>query len=128
MHSSNQKIFENFSAKINAEGFYEITVFNDKEFSFPQLEELKEAQESFGAKKLSVLVLCEEYASTDTSFLNYLAKNKNNPYSNADAFVIKSIAQKLIANFYIKIVVPERPTKFFNNRNDAYQWIKQFVE
>ena len=127
MLSSEIKIFENFSVKINEDGFYEIEVFNDKEFSFPQLEELVNAQVSLGSKQLPVLVLCEEFASTDTGFVRHLAQNKNNPYSKADAFVISSMAQKIIANFYLKISTPERPTKFFKDKNEANNWLKTFL-
>ena len=127
MHSSDKILFENFSIRISSDDFYEIEVFNDKEFGFTQLEELIKAQESLGSKKLAVLVLCEEFASTDTTFVKHLAQNKNNPYSKADAFVISSIAQKLIANFYLKISSPERPTKFFKEKADAIIWLKQYV-
>jgi hypothetical protein len=127
MPSSDIKLFENFSVKINEDGFYEIEVFNDKEFSFTQLEELIKAQESLGSKHLPVLVLCEEFASTDTSFVRHLAQNKNNPYAKADAFVIKSVAQKIIANFYLKISTPERPTKFFKNKTEAINWLKTIL-
>lgn len=125
--SSELKIFENFSVKINEDNFYEIEVFNDREFSFQQLEELVSAQQELGAKKLPVLVLCEEFASTDTTFVRHLAQNKNNPYSKADAFVISSMAQKIIANFYLKISTLERPTKFFKNKDEAINWLKTFL-
>ena len=127
MPSSDKIIFENFSVRINEEDFYEIEVYNDMEFSFNELEELIKAQETLGSKKLPVLVLCEEFASTDTAFVKHLAQNKNNPYSKADAFVISSMAQKIIANFYLKISSPERPTKFFKEKADAVIWLKQYV-
>jgi hypothetical protein len=126
MSSSEKIIFDHFSVKINQEDFYEIEVFDDKEFNFRQLEELIGAQESLGSKKLPVLVLCEEFASTDTTFVRHLAQNKNNPYSKADAFVIRSIAQKIIANFYLKITTPERPTKFFKVKSEAVEWLRTF--
>lgn len=96
-------------------------------FGFEELTLLVEAQKTLGGLKLPVIVMCGEYSSTDIDFIKHLAKNENDPYSKADAFVLKSIAQRLIASFYIKIVVPERPTKFFNKRADADEWIKQFM-
>ncbi|MBI3518780.1 MAG: hypothetical protein HY062_05420 [Bacteroidetes bacterium] len=127
MDSSNKVIFENFSVKVNEDDFYEIEVFNDKEFSFLQLEELIKVQIAWGSNKKPVLILCEEFASTDTSFAKHLSKNKNNPFSAADAFVITSMAQKLIANFYLKISTPERPTRFFKDKGEATEWLKQFA-
>jgi hypothetical protein len=37
------------------------------------------------------------------------------------------MAQKILANFYIKINKPERPTKFFNNKDEAINWLKPFL-
>jgi hypothetical protein len=127
MSSSNKIAFENFSLILQDEGFYEILMEEEGVFGFEELKLLIEAQKNLGAQKLPVIVVCGEYSSTDIEFIKHLAKNKNDPYSKADAFVLKSIAQRLMANFYIKIVIPERPTKFFNKRIDAYNWIKQFM-
>ena len=127
MISSDKIIYENFSVKINESNFYEIEVFNDKEFGFLELEELIIAQKKLGSYKLPVLVICQEFASTDTTFTKHLAKNINNPFSKADAFVINSMSQKILANFYLKISTPERPTKFFKNKEEAVDWLKQFV-
>ena len=127
MSSSNKKVFENFSVTINQIGLYEIEVFDDKEFGFEELVQLKESQVEMGSHHLPVLVLCGSYSSTDTTFLKYLAKNENNPCSKADAFVITSMAQKILANFYVKIFIPERPTKFFKTKEEAIQWIKQYL-
>lgn len=42
--------------------------------------------------------------------------------SASDAMVIGGMAQKMIANFYLKINRPKKPTKFFTNLDDAIGW------
>jgi hypothetical protein len=42
-----------------------------------------------------------------------------------DALVVKSLAQKLIANFYLKFNKPAYPTKVFNTMEDAETWCLQ---
>ncbi len=37
------------------------------------------------------------------------------------------MAHKILANFYLKITNPERPTKFFKNKEEAIQWLKQYI-
>lgn len=128
MNSSKKIIFENFELYLHNQGYYEIIISDNGDFSFDELANLIEAQRVLGEKKLPVIVICGAYSSTDVEFTKHLAKNENNPYSLADAFVLKSIAQKLVANFYTKIVVPERPTKFFNSREDAFNWITQYMQ
>jgi len=126
MSSSNTASFKNFRLIKHAD-LYEIDVFANSEFGIRELRQLIGVQKGMGGDRLPVLVLCGEYTTSDVSFLKHLSKNGNDPYSSADAFVIQSIAQKLVANFYIKIVRPERPTKFFTSKDDALKWLRQFM-
>ena len=119
--------FSNFEVCINDYGFYLVSVNETEEFSVEDLKKLVGAQKELGSEKLPVLVLCAEHATTNSDLLSYISKNENNPYSKADAFVIRSMAQKILANFYIKINKPERPTKFFNDKNEAINWLKPFL-
>lgn len=126
MSSSNTASFKNFRLTKH-DHLYEIDVFANSDFGFKELRQLIEVQKEMGGDRLPVLVLCGEYTTSDVSFLKQLSRNGNDPYSSADAFVIQSIAQKLVANFYIKMVRPERPTKFFTSRQDAMKWLGQFM-
>ena len=117
----------NFDVCIDDNGYYKIHVFDKEEFSVNDLKLLVKSQEELGCQKLPVLVICKEHSATNVELLRELSKNKNNPYSKADAFVISSMAQKIFANFYLKISTPERPTKFFNDTTEAIKWLKQFV-
>lgn len=120
-------VFENFQLILNESGYYQVEVFDNVDFLIADLKLLVNAQrENFGVK-LPVLVLCREHSNTNIELLNVIAKNENNPYSRADAFVIKSMAQKILANFYLKIHKPERPTKFFNSKDDAIMWLNLYL-
>jgi hypothetical protein len=118
--------FPNFDIEINDFGFYKVTVNESEEFTVNDLKKLVNAQNELGGQKLPVLVLCAEHATTNYDLLKTISKNINNPHSRADAFVIKSMAQRILANFYIKINKPERPTKFFNNKDEATHWLNAF--
>ena len=45
----------------------------------------------------------------------------------ASAFVINSLGQKLIANFYLKVDRPKVPTKFFSDKEKAMNWVKEIL-
>lgn len=47
-----------------------------------------------------------------------------NNFTIADAFVINSMAQKLLGNFYLTFHRPVKPTKLFNSLQDAEKWLK----
>ena len=120
-------ILENFKFIVRDNLYYEVEIFNNIDFTVDDLKLLvNEQKENFNVK-LPVLVLCNEFTSTNLELMFALAKNENNPYSKADAFVIKSLAQKILANFYLKISKPERPTKFFNKKEEALDWLKQYM-
>lgn len=107
--------------------FYQVELAEDIDFEISDLQDLVEAERELDGRKLPVLVLCEPTTNTNVDLMNYLSKNKNNPYSVADAFVITSISQSILANFYSKINKPERPTKFFTKKEDAMKWLEQFI-
>jgi hypothetical protein len=42
----------------------------------------------------------------------------------AEAFVVESLANRLIANFYIKFNRPKNPTQIFNSYDRALAWLR----
>ena len=121
------KVFQNFEVYCRNQSYYEVHVFNN-EFCVDDLKLLVEAEKEICGKQLPVLVYCFKYASTNIELMKELSKNKNNPYSVADAFVISSISQKLLANFYLKVTNPERPSQFFSTDIDAKKWLEKYME
>lgn len=53
------------------------------------------------------------------------ASSENNQYTIADAYVVRSLAQKIIGNFYVRFNKPVRPTRMFNTLEDAIAWLKE---
>lgn len=45
----------------------------------------------------------------------------------AAAFVITSLANMLIGNFFIKVNRPHSPTKIFSTEETAFEWLKEQV-
>lgn len=125
MITSGKIISDNFELEIQEGGYYQIVINETREFTIDDLKILVKGQKELGEKKMPALVICAEQAATNIELLNTLSKNAFNPYSTADAFVLKSMAQKILANFYIKINKPERPTMFFNHKEEALAWIKE---
>ena len=50
----------------------------------------------------------------------------NNTYS--DAILIKSLPQKIIADFYLKINRPKKPTKIFYSLDKALEWTLEQIK
>lgn len=115
-----------FSVKIHELGFYQLDIFNNVEILTEDVKMVVEAQRKLSGIKMPTLVVCAEFASTNSDVMKYISKNEHFPYSKAGAFVINSMSQKLLANFYLKINVPQRPTRFFNDKEEAIKWLIQY--
>ena len=108
--------------------YYHIELKEDVEFDIPDLMELIAAEKEICNRVLPVLVICSSTVYASGDFIKYLAKNENNPLSKAEAFVLKSVAQKLLAHFYKLFITPERPIEFFKTKEDALKWLEQFFD
>ena len=78
-----------------------------------------------GQEKCLVLIVVPDDASMSKENLEYIASSEVSEIVKADAFVIRSLALKLLMNGYLKINKPNRPTKFFNSEETAIGWLKQ---
>ena len=118
--------FDVFSVSHRTDELYVIEIKAEKEFTIANMVELFAGLKKLGGKRLPVLVLCKDLATTNTEMMNYLAQEDSNPYSLADAFVLSSLNQKLMANFYMKIIRPKRPTRFFTKEEEAVKWLSDY--
>ncbi|HQQ93866.1 MAG TPA: hypothetical protein PLQ93_04890 [Bacteroidia bacterium] len=76
-------------------------------------------------KKAALLVIGSEYTLIDVDARNYLASEEAGRYSKAVAYVIRSLAQRIILNFMIKTKKMPSPTRFFTDTEHAVKWLVQ---
>ncbi|HXD94546.1 MAG TPA: hypothetical protein VNX01_15175 [Bacteroidia bacterium] len=97
-------------------------------FSRRDAEEAIAAAYAIGkGKKFKNLILVGEHTIADIEAVKLSCSAKGSIYKLVDAFVINSLPQKLIANFYMKVVKPYTPTRFFTKREDAEKWLVEVV-
>lgn len=116
-----------FILSYNDDGYYELFIKDNTEILIDDIIKIREAQKQLGGKKIPTLISSGKFATTNIDVMKYISKNENMPYSKISAFITNSISQKLLGNFYLKINQPERPTKFFNSKEEAIIWIKQHI-
>ena len=114
-----------FALTIIDDCYYEFKMLESIEIGIEQIKEIVAAQKFLGGRRLPMLVLLTKYTTTNSDALKYISDNVNFPYSAAGAYVISSLSQRLMANFYLKLHKPNRPTHFFNNKEDALKWVKE---
>lgn len=113
---------------LRADGIMYIRISPEKEETVELVKEMvSKMGEMTNHKQVPMLACHEEFALPGKPNRDYWAKMDSCPYSKADAFLINSAAMKLIANFYLKINKPERPTRMFNSKKEAIAWLKLFL-
>ena len=59
--------------------------------------------------------------------MTYAARFKNDNWK-AFAIIVRSISERLFANYYLMFKKPVRPTRVFTTLAGAEKWLKQFVK
>ena len=102
-----------------------INIKADKTFSVEDFRELKEAAEELGqGKKLYNLFNVGELTIPDKEARELSCSLEGSEFKKADAFVINSLPQKIIANLVMKTSTPTVPTKFFSTLEEAESWLR----
>lgn len=87
------------------------------------IDNLKE----YGAgNKYPTLITVKQFMFVDKDVRELWASDIRSRHSLADAMVVRPIALKMIANFYISVNKPPIPTRVFNDEDLAIEWLKTF--
>lgn len=76
--------------------------------------------------KCMALLIVEDGATFSKEAREFVASAEVSKIVKADAFVINSLALKILMNGYLKFNKPNRPTKFFNAEQTAVTWLNEF--
>jgi len=94
------------------------------------IEDVKENVKAFGEltgnKKAPVLIIGGSFSSLDDQTREFMATEESLKYSKAEAFLITSLAQKILINFYIKFNKPLVPTLVFTDKDEAIKWLLRY--
>jgi len=89
--------------------------------------DIKELQQVYTSlpdpKPMKVLQELEQHVSMTMAARSYAAEHS--PNLLAVAYVIKSLAQRLLIRFYVKMWKRDKPYKVFENYEDAMNWLSE---
>ena len=93
-----------------------------------EIEDAKNIVETFKLLKEEgkclVLLVVEDGATFSKEARAFVASEAVSKIVKADAFVINSLALKILMNGYLKFNKPDRPTRFFTAEQGAVDWLK----
>jgi DNA-binding Lrp family transcriptional regulator len=109
------------------DGIIEINCADNYEYSVDDIKEnLNQIKTFAGNNKVLVLNNLKKFTAVSNEVRDYVATAPHKDFIKAEAFVIHSIAQWLLAKFYLKINKPIVPAKFFKGKSEAEKWLKSF--
>lgn len=76
-------------------------------------------------KPYVVIVIPEPFSQITREARELIASEKNAVNTIAKAIVVKSLAHKLIADFYLAVNKPVIKTRIFNTREAGLLWLKE---
>jgi hypothetical protein len=74
-------------------------------------------------KPFKLLVIAAESSNITVDSLRLLSSSAGMNYVEAQAYVLSTLSQKLMANFYLKFLKSEKPVKFFKDKDSAISWL-----
>lgn len=108
------------------DGIVEIRCTDDFIYDVQQVKENHHYLKEFAVtEKVLVLSFTEAFTSITNEARAYIAKGYHRDYVAAEAFLIHSLAQRLLANFFVTIGNPIVPVSFFNykDKDVSEKWL-----
>lgn len=124
-----EKVTASGVVKLLSNGILHCDIFADSEVDLTVCEEIYESALALTkGKPHPILFTFKKYVIPDEQSRKFMVECKRISISKADAFVLSSLPQKIVANFYLKINNPPIPTQFFSSENEAIEWLLKFVD
>ena len=74
-------------------------------------------------KPALVLLVGNALTQVDQEAMDLSSSEEGLQFTIGDAMVVKSIKERVLANFYLKFNRPKKPTKIFNSEEEAIKWL-----
>lgn len=86
----------------------------------------EEVAKFFGETELGIVHSAGTLTTIEPGVREYLASNSRYAHKIAEAFVVKNLGQRILANFYLRIARPACPTEVFTSEEEAVKWVKMY--
>lgn len=94
-----------------------------------EIKEVRETNEALAeGKPYVVLFEIGNYALVSKEAREFGAKQELGELRKAMAIIVNSLSHRILANFFINVNKPPTPTKVFNDKAKALEWLMGFVE
>ena len=81
-----------------------------------------------GGGKFHNIYQFDSFSDIEPEVRDWAADNHGNQNTFSDAIVIKSLSQKILADFYLSFNKPTKPTRIFYSIDKAIEWTNVKME
>lgn len=121
---------ESATISLNPMGFLHV-VFKetDRDIDLPEAKEFFKASfEITNGKKMAALIdVNRGFPQISKEAFSYFANNEMTHLRLAEAFVVRSLAKRLLVRFYHQFHKPKNPLRVFADERKAANWLKEFT-
>jgi hypothetical protein len=108
-------------------GILKVLIKPDLELEKSDIDEIASSAEKMcEGKKILLLVNISNNTTGTSEVREYSSREGASKFAIAIAYVIDSLAQKIVINFFINLYRREKPTRMFNSEKDAIAWLAKF--
>jgi hypothetical protein len=112
---------------LRQDGIVELHTSNNHEY---EIQDVKENVAAIGqlsvGKKVPVLIVGGAFTSVSKEARVFMASEESLQYSLCEAFLLNSLPQRMLINFYIRVNKPLAPPRAFSSKSEALDWLKRF--
>lgn len=124
----NKRSFDIFELQIRENGILHVHVSGEQSVTLDQYKKIIFfIGEMLEGRKAPILVTADEFVLIDDDARMEMRKKDSNPYSCGSAIITRSTAQRIIGNFFVNTLKPERDIRMFNEEKDALVWLNSLL-
>jgi len=121
--------FSHSVIKYNEGGIFEIHCIDEYVFEIEDVKEvhalLEKCSRELG-RKVAVVSYSKSLNNVDLETMKFVGKGPHAGFVRAEAFVISSLPQRLMANFFMNRMRRKVPARVFTEKNKALNWLIEF--
>lgn len=122
-----QKNFNKTVIKLRSDGIMEFDLKPCDSFLVDDLKEINTVIDLLGdGQVFPRLISVNHFMDFGKDIRAYAASEESNATTAAVAFVVNLFVLKFVGNFYISFNKPARPTRLFETKAEAVEWLKTF--
>jgi hypothetical protein len=123
------KDHKKYTMTLRANGVMHVFVKEDCLVDIDDIKEGLEFVHSLGMNNRYLnLYEFSKNADVDKDAREWASSNTNNQFTVADAMLVKTMAHKIVGNFYLNFHKPVRPTRLFTDKLEALKWLGTFKD